>query len=114
MTLDLRTLTARVRLRRPALTDDGAGGQVESAPIPLRPEYAWASLQPLSSREYLAAGRQEEITHRARLRYHPGITLRTVLEWQDRVFEVVSVLHPGMARRELELLLVERAPAGGV
>jgi SPP1 family predicted phage head-tail adaptor len=113
MSLHLRHLTAKVRLRRPSLVDDGAGGQIQAAPTALRPEFAWASLEPLSSREFLAAGRQEEVTHRARLRYHPEIGLRTRVEWQGRTFEVVSVLNPGLARRELELLLVERPTGGG-
>lgn len=110
MTLALSKLTCRVRLVEPSLTDAGNGGQIEApAGRALSPEYAWASVEPVSGRELLTSDAPHAAgTHRLRMRYHPQVTPRTRVEWQGRRFEVLAVLHPGMARRELELLVAER------
>ncbi len=106
--------TARIRLVVPSVVSDGRGGETESGVVALSPEYAWASIEPLTSREVLQIGQQKgAISHRCRLPYHAGVTLRTRVLWQGRTFEVVSVINRGEARRELELLLTERTAVTG-
>lgn len=53
----------------------------------------WASVEGVSARESLAAGRQETtITHRLRMRYLPGLTQQMRIAWRGRTLEIVSLL----------------------
>lgn len=57
---------------------------------------AWASVEGVSSREALDAGKQAEtITHRVRLRYLPGLTQRMRFAWRNRTLNIVSLLEYG-------------------
>jgi SPP1 family predicted phage head-tail adaptor len=68
----------------------------------------WASVDGLSSREFLLQGQQQtEITHRVRLRYVPGLTSSMRLLWRGRVLEVTTLLEHAN-RSEHELLCTER------
>jgi SPP1 family predicted phage head-tail adaptor len=114
LALNIGDLTARVRLVVPVVESDGRGGENETGVLGLTPEYAWASVEPLASREVLQIGQQKgAISHRCRMHFHPGVTLRSRVLWQGRTFEVVSVINRGEARRELELLLTERTVVTG-
>lgn len=56
----------------------------------------WASVEGVSAREALEAGKQETtITHRVRLRYLPGLTQRMRLAWRSRTLNIVSLLEYG-------------------
>lgn len=56
----------------------------------------WASVEGVSAREALAAGRQEiTVTHRVRLRYLPGLTQRMRFAWRSRTLNIVSLLEYG-------------------
>ena len=53
----------------------------------------WASVEGVSSREALLAGRQDtSITHRVRLRHNSNLTHASRLVWRGRVLEIVSLL----------------------
>lgn len=53
----------------------------------------WASVEGVSVREALVAGKQEvNITHRVRLRYLPGLTQSHRFAWRGRTLEIVSLL----------------------
>ncbi len=105
----LAHLTALVRLSRPYRVADGEGGQREEGVVLLRPAEAWAHIAPIDARDALLDGRQERsVTHRIRLRYHPEVSMGTRIAWHGRTFEVVSVINPDEARRELVCLCRER------
>jgi SPP1 family predicted phage head-tail adaptor len=68
----------------------------------------WASVDGLSSREFLLQGQQQtEASHRVRLRYLTGLTQQMRLQWRGRTLEIVSLLEHGN-RTEHELLCQER------
>lgn len=68
----------------------------------------WASVQGLSSREFLISGQaQSEITHRVRMRYLNGMTSVMRISWRGRVLEITSLLEHNN-RSEHELLCTER------
>lgn len=53
----------------------------------------WASVEGVSSREALAAGRQETtLTHRLTMRYLPGLTQQMRFAWRGRTLDIVSLL----------------------
>lgn len=53
----------------------------------------WASVQGVSAREALDAGKQDiAVTHRVRMRYLPGLTQNMRLSWLGRTLEIVSLL----------------------
>jgi SPP1 family predicted phage head-tail adaptor len=68
----------------------------------------WASVQGISSREFLLSGQQQtEITHRIRLRYVEGLTHQMRIVWRGRVLEIASLLEHNN-RSEHEMLCTER------
>lgn len=68
----------------------------------------WASVQGISSREFLLSGQQQtEITHRVRLRYVDGLTSTMRVLWRGRVLEIASLLEHNN-RSEHEMLCTER------
>lgn len=53
----------------------------------------WASVEGVSAREALNAGRQEvTVSHRVRLRHLPGLTQAMRFSWRNRTLEIVSLL----------------------
>jgi SPP1 family predicted phage head-tail adaptor len=68
----------------------------------------WASVDGLSSREFLLQGQQQsEISHRVRLRYVPGMRNTMRFLWRGRVLEMTSLLEHNN-RSEHEALCTER------
>jgi SPP1 family predicted phage head-tail adaptor len=68
----------------------------------------WASVDGLSSREFLLQGQQQsEISHRVRLRYVPGMRNTMRFLWRGRVLEITSLLEHNN-RSEHEALCTER------
>jgi SPP1 family predicted phage head-tail adaptor len=68
----------------------------------------WASVDGLSSREFLIQGQQQtDITHRVRLRYVDGFKSTMRILWRGRVLEITSLLEHGN-RSEHEALCTER------
>ncbi len=67
----------------------------------------WASVEPISGRELLAADQQHaETTHRIRMRYQPSttVTAEKRLLYDSRIFEIVSVIDKKERKHMLELL----------
>jgi len=53
----------------------------------------WASVQGVTSREYLMAGQQQvDISHRVKIRYLDGLTQQMRVVWRGRTLEIVSLL----------------------
>lgn len=105
MAIDFGQMTERVRVEQPTEVRNRFGESVQSWAT-----YAerWASIEELSSREFLSQGQQQtEITHRVRMRYLDGMEPTMRLVWRDRTLEIVSLLEHGNRSRH-ELLCVER------
>lgn len=68
----------------------------------------WGAVEPLSGREFLEGRRLEnEIGHRIRIRYRAGLTPSMRVSWDDRIFDIESVLERSSGRRELWLMCRE-------
>jgi SPP1 family predicted phage head-tail adaptor len=81
----------------------------------------WAEIIPLtgsgasakgSGREISFAGQlQAEISHRILMRYQPGITAAMRIAYENRVFNIRSVVITGENRETLEILAQEGVAA---
>lgn len=66
----------------------------------------WASVSPLTGREYLAAAALvSEVTARIRMRYRPGITSRDRIVHEGTTYNIVSLADMHSSRRELVLMV---------
>lgn len=64
----------------------------------------WAHVEPLTGREYIAAGALlSEVTARISLRYRPGITAADRVIHNGKVYGVEAVADVHSSRRELQL-----------
>ena len=100
MAIDFGQMTERVRVEQPTEDRNRFGESVQSwATYSER----WASIEELSSREFLSQGQQQtEITHRVRMRYVDGLTQNMRLIWRGRTLEVISLLeHNNRSEHEL-------------
>lgn len=80
-------------------------------PRPVWKDFAtvYASIEPLSGREFFAAQQaQSDITHRVRMRYVAGVTAKHRIVFGDRVFDIAAPPRNVDERNiELELQCVE-------
>ncbi len=70
----------------------------------------WARVQPLQGREYMEGRAQaSDISTRILLRFQPGTTFTDAMRatWDGHTYQVVSVIEPDEARRELVLMCRE-------
>lgn len=69
----------------------------------------WASIQPVSGREFLAAMKaQAEVTHRVSIRYNPAVKASMRVLVGDRVLDILHILDAWEQHREMTLLCRER------
>jgi len=69
----------------------------------------WASIEPLSGREYWAAAQaQSSVTHRVTIRYREGINQTMRVLFGTRELYIESIIDPREAHRFLELVCVEQ------
>lgn len=88
-----------------ARVDDGYGGG--TIPVVDVAE-VWASIEPLTGEERLAAGQFDtSITHRIRIRYYAGIRPSWQIAFGTRVFDIKSVADKFERHIEMELMCEE-------
>ena len=75
----------------------------------------WAAIEPMKGEEYLAAmAFQSEITHKVTMRYFgEGITTKDLLVFNDRTFEIESIINVEERNRELVLMCKEKVGKDG-
>ena len=75
------------------------------------PTYSvWAAIEPLQGREFMQAMMvHAERTVRITTRYLPGIVSTMRVVYLGRVFAIQSIINPGEANRELQLMCLEQA-----
>jgi SPP1 family predicted phage head-tail adaptor len=98
-------LRHRIAIEQVAETRDADGSVIEgwSAHATVQ-----ASIEPISGREYIAAqSTQADVTHRIRLRYLSGITPKMRVNYNSRIFDILSVINVGERNRELQLMCRE-------
>jgi len=70
----------------------------------------WASIRPVSGREYYnASGPRAEITHEIVLRHNPKIAPRDRIVFEGRIFDVISPLNVSEQNRYTKLMSIEHA-----
>ncbi|NNV07778.1 head-tail adaptor protein [Geobacillus sp. MMMUD3] len=69
---------------------------------------AWASVNPISGREFFAAEAvNSEVTHKITMRYRGGITPDMRIKFKDRYFRIIAVMNTQEKNIELQLLCKE-------
>ncbi|TFE30833.1 phage head closure protein [Cohnella luojiensis] len=69
----------------------------------------WAAIEPLRGQEFFAAMRENaEVTTRIRIRYRPGIDRTMRVNYNGLPFEILHIINPEMANKELQLMCKER------
>lgn len=95
-------LDQRVTVERNTTTTDGWGGVVTTwAPL----FTAWAAVEPLTGREYLAAqAAVSEVTARIRMRFRPWMTAEDRVIHNGTTYNIVSLIDVRSDHRELVLM----------
>ena len=97
----------RVTIQEPVVARNGYGEAITTWTAVAT---VWASVEPISGREYFAAEHmQSEITHRVKLRYRSGITSEMRVLYGTRLLRIESVIDWRERREELHLMCQEVA-----
>ena len=105
--MDTGRLNMRVSIERNAQYQDPVYGSLIDVWIPTYS--VWAAIEPLQGREYIAAMMvRAERTVRITMRYLPGIDSTMRVVYLGRVFAIQSIINPGEANRELQLMTLEQ------
>lgn len=68
----------------------------------------WAAIYPISGKEYFSSKEiNSEITTKVKIRYQSGIKPSMRISYNERIFEILSVINPKEANRELQLMCKE-------
>jgi len=70
---------------------------------------AYASITPLSAKEYYKAGVQAEVSHKIEIRYIDGVKPKMRVMYGTRKFNIESVLNIREANKTLQLICTEVA-----
>lgn len=70
----------------------------------------WAKVSPLSGKEYLSNNEfQSVITGRVSMRYLSGVTVDMRINWDNRIFNIKSIINTDERNRELILMVEEQS-----
>lgn len=68
----------------------------------------WASITPIVGKEFFAAEKENsEITHKIRIRYASGIKPSMRVNFNNRIFQIMSVINYQERNSELQLMCKE-------
>lgn len=99
-------LNYRVELQRPTNTKDGEGTTVVTW-TPLAT--VWAAVEPQAGREFVEGQQLQNVADvRVRIRYRPDVTAHMRVQYRARTFEILGIVDPLEAHRELQLTCIER------
>jgi SPP1 family predicted phage head-tail adaptor len=100
-------LRHKIEIQNKVVTRDSMGGEVVTW---VAFAHAWASIEPLSGREYFAARQiQASITHKMKMRYQSGIMPYHQIGWGERFFNIDAVMNTEERNKELVLFCTEAA-----
>lgn len=99
-------LNKRVTIKQLTTTTDEYGQPVDTWTDVAT---VWAAIEPLRGREYFAAmAEQVDVTTRIRIRYRDGIDRTMIVQYGNVEFEILHIIHPEFAKKELQLMGKER------
>jgi SPP1 family predicted phage head-tail adaptor len=105
-------LRHRVRLQEYVISKDSFGAEVENWSDTAT---VWASIEPLSGREYFAAQQiNAEVSTKITIRYRAGVKPTMRILFGGRIFEILSVINTEEKNRELILMCREVLEDGAV
>jgi len=103
--IEIGDMRHRITFQKPVETPDEHKGHTVSWQDMIT---AWASVEPLSGREYFYAHQiQAEVTHRVKTRYRQDITVKMRIKHRDRVLEIESIIDLKERHQILEILCRE-------
>jgi SPP1 family predicted phage head-tail adaptor len=103
--VNIGKLRHRITIEQVIETQDADGSMIETWTTFAM---AQASIEPISGREYFAAqSTQADVTHRIRLRYLSGVTPKMRVNYNSRIFDILSVININERNRELQLMCRE-------
>jgi SPP1 family predicted phage head-tail adaptor len=98
-------LSCRITLQKPLKTEDEGGGKRVSWQDVVD---VWASVEPISSREYLFAQQNAvEVTHRIKIRYRDDVKNTWRIRCGEDHYRVGTIIDIGGGGRFLEILAQE-------
>lgn len=101
-------LNKRVGIFRPAGPDE-TDEYGEPLDVPIKVCDVWAAIEPLQGQDrYVARQEHAEVTTRVRIRYRTGIDRTMTAKYGEQEFEILYIIHPQLARKELQLMCKER------
>lgn len=94
-------------LRPPGPEDVDEYGEPLGDPVPVAT--VWAAIEPLRGQDrYVAKQEHAEVTTRIRIRYREGVDRTMIVLHGAHMFEVLYIIHPEFAKKELQLMCKER------
>ena len=106
-------LRHRITLQRPGLSQDPQTGEMIPGWQDVAP--AWASIEPLSAREFIAAQAvQSDVSVRITVRYRPDITAAMRLLHGGKTYNITGVLADKGSGREYLTLPCSELPHDGI
>jgi len=98
-------LRHRITFERPVKVPDGYKGNVVTWQAVC---VVWASVEPLSGREYFYAHQvKAEVSHRIRIRYNEKVTTEMRIKHRNRYLEIESIIDLKERREVQEILARE-------
>ena len=96
-------LRHRITFQKPVKVPDGYKGHTVTWQDVIT---VWASVEPLSGREYFYAHQiTAEVTHRVRIRYNEKVITEMRIKYEDRILTIESIIDL-KERREFQEILV--------
>lgn len=98
-------LRHKIEIQERVTKRDSMGGEM----VTWQPfTYAWASISPLSGREYFLAKQvQASVSHKMIMRYQPGIKPYHRIQWGERNFNIDAILNENEANKSLIIFCTE-------
>ena len=98
-------LRHRITFQKPVKTPDGYKGHTVTWQDVFT---VWASVEPLSGREYFYAHQiKAEVSHRVRIRYNEKVTTEMRIKHRDRILTIESIIDMKERREVQEILAKE-------
>jgi len=98
-------LRNRVTIQTPTVTQDGQGASVTTWATLVK---TYAAIWPLRGKEFFEAQQLGgEISHRVRLRYYPGLSIKDRILWGSRYLKINSIINLDERNAELEMMCTE-------
>lgn len=105
MQFQIGPLNKRITLQSPTKTADGMGGY---SVVWKDEATVWAAIWPTSAKEAVT-DRQSGLgtTYRVRTRYKAGVKSNWRITYEDRYFNIQSIINPNESNRALDLICEE-------